>query len=147
MIAEPIEQSFVLHGLKETTDLWHLLQREARSSAAAGSPLRVTVSQREEGVQDGQTKHYWGHILKDIAAQVVVDGKRFPAPVWHEHFAMRFLPMKEVQGPYGPMQVRSSTGKGQISKRDMAEYIRQVEAHAASELGVRFVEYDQSKWG
>lgn len=83
-----------------------------------------------------QNRRYWGKgVLAQIAEQAVVGGRQFPAEVWHEQFKRQFIGVVEL--PNGDVIGQSSTG---LSTADFSAFCDQVEAYAATELGVTFYE-------
>lgn len=98
----------------------------------SGQRWVLTISKRK------RTKHqnarYWGKgVLAQIAAQAVVDGKLYPAEVWHEQFKRQFIGVIEL--PNGQVIGDSST---KLTTSEFCDFSDQVEAFAASELGVVF---------
>jgi hypothetical protein len=81
-----------------------------------------------------QNKRYWSKgVLAQISAQVAVNGKRFSAEVWHEQFKRMFIGVEEL--PNGDVIGKSST---QLDTAEFSAFCDQVEAYAATELGVTF---------
>lgn len=81
-----------------------------------------------------QNRRYWGKgVLSQIAEQAVVNGKQFSAEVWHEHFKRKFIGVEEL--PDGSVRGKSST---KLTTVQFSEFCAQVEAYAATELGVTF---------
>ena len=87
-----------------------------------------------------QNKRYWSKgVLAQIAEQATVGGKKFAAPLWHEHFKQLFIGLIEL--PSGTVIGESSTG---LSTAAFSEFCTKVEAYAASELGVTFDDLEQA---
>jgi hypothetical protein len=81
-----------------------------------------------------QNRRYWGGgVLAQVAAQAVVNGKLYPPEVWHEQFKRQFIGALEL--PNGQVIGKSSTD---LTTTEFSEFCDQVEAYAASELGVTF---------
>jgi hypothetical protein len=147
MTNEALHFSFVLRDQAAVQQMWATLRPHFGPAIRAGLPLRVEVSQGEPDRRDGTAAHYWGHILKDIAEQALVSGRHHDAKTWHEYLAGKFLPVVEIVTPDGELvRRRSSIARGQISEKKMRAYLQEVEAYAGAELGVRFREYDSSKF-
>jgi hypothetical protein len=92
----------------------------------------LTVARRKRTSR--QNRRYWGKgVLAQIAGQAVVNGRQFDAEVWHEQFKRMFLGVIEL--PNGDVIGKSSTG---LSTAEFSTFCDQVEAYAASELGVTF---------
>lgn len=114
----------------------------------ASKPLEFLLRDEVKARKPDQNALMWVGPLADIAQQGYVDGRTFSADVWHEHFKREFLP--EEYDPelckdgyrkwdYTPNGERVLVGSTtQLTVKGMAQYITQVEAYGASELGVRF---------
>lgn len=100
----------------------------------AGWVLSVARKKRTKA----QNRRYWGGgVLKQIAEQAVINGKTYPAEVWHEQFKRQFIGVIEL--PNGDVIGKSSTG---LSTKEFCDFSDQVEAFAATELGVRFMDLE-----
>jgi hypothetical protein len=92
----------------------------------------LSVSRRKR--TPAQNRRYWGKgVLAQIAQQAVVNGKLYPAEVWHEQFKRQFIGVIEL--PNGQVVGKSST---ELNTAEFCAFSDQVEAHAATELGVTF---------
>ena len=81
-----------------------------------------------------QNKRYWSRgVLAQIAEQAVVNGKQYDAEVWHELMKKKFIGLVEL--PDGSVIGQSSRD---LSTTQFSEFCSQVEAYAATELGVVF---------
>lgn len=113
----------------------------------ADEPLEVLVRERRRPRKMSQNALMWVGPLADIAEQAWVNGRRFSAEAWHEHFKREFLPdafdselcldgyAKWQVTPRGDRVLAGSTT--QLTVKGMAQYLAQVEA-AGVELGVEF---------
>ena len=111
-------------------DLWPLI----KATLTAGKRLQLTV--KPEKRSQAQNRRYWGQgVLAQIAAQAVVGGKLYSAEVWHEQFKRQFIGFDEL--PNGQIIGKSSK---ELNTAQFCEFCTQVEAYAATELGVRFVD-------
>jgi len=107
--------------------------------ARDGRPLRVILVDDSADRTEEQVRFYWAAVIELIAEQAVVAGCRFSKATWHRHMKERFLPPKEHRLSDGRLAlVEPSIARGEITVGAMAEYMRQVEAHAASTFGVVF---------
>lgn len=83
-----------------------------------------------------QNRRYWGRgVLAQVAEQATSGGKLFEASSWHELFKRKFIGVIEL--PDGSVVGKSSTG---LNTAEFSEFCDQVEAYAATELGVCFVD-------
>lgn len=81
-----------------------------------------------------QNRRYWGNgVLKQIADQAAVNGRLYSAETWHEFMKKKFIGLVEL--PDGSVIGQSSRD---LSTAQFSEFCSQVEAYAATELGVVF---------
>jgi len=86
-----------------------------------------------------QNRRYWGRgVLAQIAEQARVCGQQYEPEAWHELAKRKFLGVTEL--PDGSIVGKSSTN---LTTIEFSEFCTQVEAWAATELGVTF--YDLPK--
>ena len=96
----------------------------------------LTVSKRKR--TKPQNRRYWGRgVLAQIAEQAVANGKLYSAENWHEQFKREFIGYEEL--PNGQIVGKSST---ELSTEDFSKFCDQVEAYAATELGVTFYDLE-----
>lgn len=124
-----------------TATVWPAVVAFVRANAQVfadrGEPLRVivTADERKRNVQ--QNRMYWGAILKQISEQAWVNGRQFNKDTWHEFYARKFGISDEMTLPDGEVIIkRKSTSE--MSVGEFSDYMSQVQANAASELGVEF---------
>lgn len=114
-------------------DLWPLI----KATLTAGKRLQLTVKLEKRSA--AQNRRYWGQgVLAQVAAQAVVGGKLYSAESWHEQFKRQFIGFDEL--PNGQIIGKSSTG---LTTAEFCDFCKQVEAYAAQELGVRFVDLER----
>ena len=81
-----------------------------------------------------QNRRYWGNgVLAQIAAQATVKGRLYSAETWHEQFKRQFIGVIEL--PNGEVIGKSSAD---LTTTEFSAFCDQVEAYAATELGVTF---------
>jgi hypothetical protein len=98
----------------------------------AGKQLRLTCKLRTR--TGAQNRRYWGRgVLAQIAEQATVGGKLYAAETWHEQFKRMFIGVIEL--PNGEVVGKSST---ELSTAEFCLFSDQVEAYAATSLGVVF---------
>ncbi len=115
----------------------------------SAKPLEFLLREEVRARKPDQNALYWAGPLRDIAAQGYVGGRTYTAEVWHEHFKREFLP--ESYDPelckredyrkwdYTPGGERILVGSTtDLTVRGFSLYLTQVEAYAATELGVVF---------
>lgn len=102
---------------------------------AGGRNVMVLITTEEAKRNAQQNKRLWGVVYKAIAEQAWVNGQRFEADVWHEHYARKFGVCEDITLPDGEIVVRRKSTT-QMSIREFSVYMQQVEADAAAEFGV-----------
>lgn len=103
----------------------------------AGKQLVLTIKLRQRTSK--QNRRYWGRgVLAQVAEQATVGGRLYSAETWHESFKRQFIGVEEL--PNGEVIGKSSA---KLSTAEFCEFCAQVEAYAATELGVRFVDLAQ----
>lgn len=98
----------------------------------SGGRWVLTITRRKRTSK--QNRRYWGNgVLAQIAAQAAPGGKLYSAEVWHEQFKRQFIGVEEL--PSGDVVGKSSTD---LDTAEFSTFCDQVEAYAATELGVTF---------
>lgn len=102
----------------------------------AGGRWVLTITKRKRTKQ--QNRRYWGKgVLAQIAAQATVNGKLYSSETWHEQFKRQFIGVIEL--PNGEVVGMSST---ELTTAEFSEFCDQVEAWAATEMGVTFYDLE-----
>lgn len=102
-----------------------------------GNRFVLTVKRRKRTTP--QNRRYWGQgVLAQVAEQATVGGKQFSADIWHELFKRKFIGVIEL--PNGEVVGKSSKD---LTTAEFSEFCSQVEAYAASELGVTFYDLER----
>jgi hypothetical protein len=110
-------------------------------------PIEVLIREQPKTRHADQNNLMWAGPLKDIAEQAWIDGRRYSAEVWHEHFKTEYLPEEFEEGitkegyrkwDYTPkgnrVLIGSTTG---LTVKGFAQYLEQVMADGAGH-GVMF---------
>lgn len=114
------------------SDLWPKIKEQL----STGKRLELVVKREKRSTQ--QNRRYWGRgVLAQIAEQAVVNGKLYPAEVWHEQFKRQFIGVIEL--PNGQVIGKSST---ELDKAEFCRFCDEVEAFAVTELGVVFYDLE-----
>ena len=99
-----------------------------------GATWVLTISRKKRSA--AQNRRYWGRgVLAQIAEQATVNGQRYSAESWHEQFKRQFIGVIEL--PNGQVVGMSSAD---LDTAEFCVFCDQVEAYAATDLGVRFVD-------
>lgn len=126
--------------LHNRSQAWAAIQGQLfpflRDVLQGGGRWVLTVARRKR--TPPQNRRYWGKgVLAQVAEQAVVNGRLYPAEVWHEQFKRQFIGVDEL--PNGQLIGKSST---KLSTTQFSDFCTQVEAYAATELGVTFYELE-----
>lgn len=121
---------FVLRSDVQAKSLWAFLRQNWAALAAQGKPLAVMVSEYKAKRSGEQNKRYWA-ILNFIAESAFVNGKRFSAEAWHEHFKRKFIGLEELPNG-GSVGISTTT----LEVPEFNDYMRSVESYAITELGL-----------
>lgn len=132
-------KEFVLNG----PAAWQAFKAIVRANAKAfnddGHPLRVILTSSDRKRSSEQNAYYWSFLLQQIADQAWVEGRQYSKDVWHEYLADQFGEHIEIPMPDGTIKRRrKSTTEMKVA--EFSEYLQKVEAYAATELAVRFVD-------
>ena len=129
-----LHRIFILREDRNAQALWGFLKQTWREMAQAGKPLQIEISEEKDQRSIAQNRRYWA-ILRTIEETGWIHGKQFSQEAWHEFFKRKFIGCIDL--PDGQTVGMSST---KLSVEEFNEYMTRVEAFAAQELGVEFVE-------
>jgi hypothetical protein len=129
-----VNQTFVLHGRPQ----WDRVVAFIKANVGGERLLGITVFDADEKKRSTQqNSFYWKARMEVIADQAWVNGRQFSKEAWHEYYAEKFCPRKELTLPTGEIKsVRISTTDMKVA--EFSAYIQQIEADAATELGIEF---------
>lgn len=125
-----MHETFILRDDTVARRLWALLRNNWPSMAQANKPLTITVQEYKARRNNDQNRLYWA-LLNQIAAQAWLDGKQYSADAWHEYYKRQYIGMEEL-----PKGGRVGLSTATLSVSEFSDFINQVEAHAATDLGV-----------
>lgn len=129
-----MHKQYVLRELAHLVSLISFLKANWKHFADEGKFLAVSITLYKSKRSLEQNRRYFGPaILGAIAEQAWIGGRRFGKAEWHHHFKTRFI--GEVDLPFGGTRPMSSSD---LSVEEFSEFMQQVEAYAATELGVQF---------
>lgn len=125
---------FVLRGAAHLAALVAFLTANWQHFARDGRFLAVTVTLFKSRRSLEQNRRYFGPaVLGAIEEQAWVGGRRYDKESWHEEFKRKFIGVVELPG--GGLRAMSSSD---LNVEEFSTFMTQVEAYAASELGVIF---------
>lgn len=136
-MAQALYREFTLRNQNVWSSLVALVKANAGVFADKGQPLRVIVTSEEKKRNAEQNRFYWGVVLRDITEQAWIDGRQFDKDTWHEYLARKFGVCEDVTLPDGEVIVRRKS-TSDMTIGEFSTYLTQVQAHAASTLGVQF---------
>jgi hypothetical protein len=129
-----MQRLFVLREAQHLAGLVAFLTANWQVFAREGKFLAVTVSFYKSKRSLDQNRRYFGPaVLGAIAEQAWFDGRRYDKESWHEHMKRQFIGVVDVPG--GGVRAMSSTD---LNVEEFNQFMQQVEAYAAQELGVQF---------
>jgi hypothetical protein len=109
---------------------------QIKSQLMAGHKLQLEVKRQKRST--AQNRRYWGNgVLAQIAQQAAPNGRLYSAEVWHEMFKRMFIGVEEL--PNGEVVSKESK---KLTTAEFCDFCTQVEAYAATELGVVFYELE-----
>lgn len=135
MIDRSLERLFILRQVEHLASCFAFLREHWAIFAAEGEFLAVTVKVFKSKRSLEQNRRYWGPaVLGAIEEQARgEDGQVYEKWVWHEYFKRKFIGVVEL--PNGGIVGMSST---QLEVEQFSTFMQEVEAYAATELGVVF---------
>jgi hypothetical protein len=129
-----MQRLFVLREAQHLAGLVAFLTANWQVFAREGKFLAVTVSFYKSKRSLDQNRRYFGPaVLGAITEQAWVDGRQYDKESWHELFKRRFVGVIDLPG--GGVRAMSSTD---LNVEEFSQFMQQVEAYAAQELGVQF---------
>jgi hypothetical protein len=97
-------------------------------------PMQVVCQPESTKRNLAQNRYYW-NLLNQVSTDAWIEGRQYAAEVWHELAKRKFVGCVDMPG--GGLMAMSTTD---LSTKEFADYVTKVEAWAASELGVTFLE-------
>lgn len=110
------------------------LEKAWKPASHSGKPLAIEIS-TEKAQRTSQQNKRLHAILKQISEQVWIGGRQFAPKEWKEMFKLEFLPTIDL--PNGKIMSTSTTT---LDPKEFNEFMEQVEAYAAVELGIQILE-------
>lgn len=129
-----MNKTFILRGKVQAQALWAFLKANWEACAESGKPLQIDIGPEKTTRSIQANKRYWA-ILRCISETGWIHGQQFSQEAWHEFYKRKFIGCLDLPG--GQVVGLSSA---KLSIEDFTAYMTQVEAHAATELGVEFME-------
>ena len=130
-------KTFVLREPKHASALWEFL-KGWKAASDAGMPWVVQIGPEKAKRSHEANKYYFGAVINQISDKAWVEGKQYSSEVWHEIAKRRFIGLVDLPGG-GTMAMSSAN----LSTSEFDEFVKLVEAWAATDLGVVFMEPDR----
>lgn len=124
---------FVLRELRNLECLMTFLANNWEAMSKTKTPLQVTC-QPEAKKRSLQANRYYWNLLNQVSTDGWVEGRQYSSECWHEYLKRRFIGCIDIPG--GTVAISTTD----LSTKEFADYVTKVEAWAASELGITFVE-------
>lgn len=150
-------KTFVINGPEEAHRVVNqVYQQHLKPAAADGVIMQLEVKEYENDRSLQQNRFYWGPCLKEISQQAKVAGVQYTDEAWHQLFKRMFLGFEiekvHVAGRKKPTIIRRLRSTRKLGVRAFSKYLDQLQAYAATELGVQFSvlrwqDFDATKWG
>lgn len=116
----------------------------AKEQTALGNRLWLSLQPLEDARTLRQNRFYWAAVLKQISEQAQVNGMGADSEGWHLYYRRMFLgyvfKKTKVPGLKRVSVTRELRSTTSLSVKAFAEYIDQIQAHAATTFGVTFTE-------
>jgi hypothetical protein len=126
---------FVLRELRHVENLMTFLAGNWQAMSQTKNPLQVTCRPENKKRSLQALKYYW-QMLRQIEAEVWIEGRQYTAdPCWHEMAKRKFIGCVDLPGG-GSVAMSTDT----LDAKEFAVYVTKVEAWAATEFGVTFIE-------
>ena len=129
-----VHKVFILRGKPQASALWAFLKANWEACALAGKPLQIEISEEKDKRSLAQNRRYWS-VLRVISETGWIHGKQFSSEAWHEFFKRKFIGCIDL--PDGSVVSMSSA---KLGVEGFQTFMQEVEAFAATELGVEFME-------
>lgn len=129
-----LHRIFILREKRNAEALWAFLRANWTAVAQTEHPLCVEVSSHSTKRSNAQNARYW-KILQEISDQAWIEGKQYHPEIFHELAKRTHLGVIDLPGG-GKMGRSTAT----LTTAEFADYCDKVEAWAATELGITFLD-------
>lgn len=129
-----MNQIFILREKRNLDAFLAFLVGNWEAMSSTKHPMQIECKPESSKRNLQQNRYYW-QMLHQIESDAWVEGRQYAAETWHELAKRKFIGCLDMPG--GGLMAMSTTD---LSTKEFAEYVTKVEAWAASELGVQFVE-------
>lgn len=137
-MSEVMHREFTLSSPQVWQAACAFVKANAKAAIDANEPLRLILTTAEQKRRAEQNAFYWSAVIAAIADQAWVNRRKFDKDVWHEHVAGMFCPKVECTNPITGEVFSRRKSTTEMGVKEFARYVEQVQAYAASELGVVF---------
>lgn len=127
-------KTFVCRELRHAESAKAFIDANWKAMAGTKHPLQVDFKPETKKRSLEANRYYW-NILHQIETEAWVEGRQYGSETWHELAKRKFIGCIDMPG--GGLMAMSTTN---LSTAEFAAYVEKVEAWAATELGVSFIE-------
>lgn len=127
-------KTFYLRERRNLEALKAFLDANWEAMSKTKTPMQVECKPESKNRSQAQNRYYW-NLLKQIESDAWIEGRQYSDECWHEYVKGRFIGYTDIPG--GKKKPLSTTN---LSTKEFADYVTRVEAWAAQELGIVFVE-------
>lgn len=115
------ERIFRVRNLSAAREVFTLAFQAAKQFA---DPYEIVLRPLKAKRSGDQNRRYWA-LLREVAANVWVDGRQYADEVWHEHFKRAFIGCEEIVLPSGERQV-FGISTTTLTVADMGRYMDEI---------------------
>lgn len=123
-------ETFILRDLVVVKKLIKYLESNYHDALIENKPMVVRITKYKSVRTVEQNKYYWS-VLQQIAESGWVNARQYSSEIWHEFLKKKFIGLDDL--PDGGAIGKTTTT---LNTKEMADYITQVEAFAATELNI-----------
>ncbi|MCK4609496.1 MAG: recombination protein NinB [Gammaproteobacteria bacterium] len=132
--AEPIRWN--VHNRAELINWWKVVKKsinaEGGLSLSGGCTVEIKPKKINRSAAQNRLFHMW---VKEIAVYVSKSGRGCWSPeAWKQYLKSLFIEIEILDVPGGSIQIRR--GSSQLSKREFAHFLEQIEAKARSDWNI-----------
>lgn len=129
-----MSKTFTLRSQGIVFEVISLLTQHWAAAVKSGRCLVIEIYRESDARTLAQNRRYFGSaVLGAIEQQAWVNGRQYDKETWHEIFKRKFIGVIELHD--GSVVGMSST---KLTTKEFSDFMNNVEAYAASELGVVF---------
>lgn len=110
---------------------WKAAYQLSVELVAMGGAWELIVRPRKSKRSIEQNRRLWA-LLREVSANVWLNGKKYSDEVWHEHFKRTLIGCNEIELPDGTTELRGISTTT-LSVAEFGDYMTQIEAFCAEQ--------------